>query len=233
MRQNKRRALFSWLGLLVFLLACGLPSRSSEQVAAEPQSLDALNTAIVETSAAAQTQTATVQPTATRTPTATFTPTNTHTPTPTFIFLLPTFTPNFTATPLGPISLGPLSNATSGTPEKSIYTDHPWSCRVIGRQPDDGVVYKPGTRFYVSWTLLNTGNETWTVNGVDFIFSAGYQNEDHIVQDFRVNVPRGGKVTVTATFVAPKTPGEYNSFFSLMVGSREFCGMRTIFEVRK
>jgi hypothetical protein len=232
-RQNKRRVLFSWLGLLVFLLACGLPSRSGEQAVAEPQSVDSLNTAIVQTAVAAQTQTATVLPTATRTPTATFTPTITHTPTPTFIFLLPTLTPYFTDTPLGVISLGPLGNSAGGTPQKSIYTDRPWTCLVTGKQPDDWAVFKPGREFMVSWTVLNTGTKVWTVNTIDFVYTGGYRHEGTKIQDFRTNVPRGGTGVVSATFVAPKAPGEYRSFFTLKVGNREFCGMKIMFAVEE
>lgn len=233
MRQNKRKVLFSWLGLLVFLLACGLPSRAGEQVVAEPQSVDSLNTAIVQTAVAAQTQTATVLPTATRTPTATFTPTITHTPTPTFVFLLPTLTPYFTDTPLGAISLGPLGNTAGGTPQKSIYTDRPWTCLVTGKQPDDWAVFKPGREFMVIWTVLNTGTKVWTVNTIDFVYTGGYRHDGTKIQDFRTNVPRGGTGTVSATFIAPKVPGEYRSFFTLKVGNREFCGMKIMFAVEE
>ncbi|MDP1545540.1 MAG: NBR1-Ig-like domain-containing protein [Anaerolineales bacterium] len=233
MRHTRVHSIVGWLSLLFFILACGFPARSGAPSVPEPQSFVSLDTAIVETAAAAQTQTAAILPTATLTPTVTFTATITPTPTPTFVFLLPTFTPFPTGTPPGSIALGPLSNATSGTPEKSIFTGHPWSCRITGKQPDDGTVFKPGTSFTVGWKVFNTGDKTWTVNTIDFVYTGGYRHEGTKIQDFRTNVPRGGTGTVSATFVAPKAPGEYNSFFTLKVGNREFCGMRIIFEVQK
>lgn len=90
-----------------------------------------------------------------------------------------------------------------------------------------------GKEFYVTWTVLNTGTKNWTVNTIDFIYVNGYRHEGKPIQDLWKNVPSGRTIDLRVLFKAPKAPGEYRATWTLKVGNRVFCGMRTIFEVRE
>lgn len=227
-----RKFLF-FSSLLVATLACAIPGAapSSPDSAPQPMDMGVLNTAIAQTADASWALTATNLPTSTPTPTATFTPTITPTPTPTFIV------PFRTATPLWIIteeaSVVPIGTAggSGGAQEQIKYTGKEWTCQPVGKYPPKGFVFKAGTPFVASWTIVNTGTKTWTVNGVDVVYTGGWRHEETRIQDFHANVPTGGRIKVTASFIAPKREGEYNSYFTLMVGKRRFCHLAISFGV--
>lgn len=220
------------ISLILATMACVFPSTSAPVIQQPTVDMQALETFIVQTAGAAQTQTARVIPTATYTATPSRTPTITPTPTVTFIFDFSTLTPFPTQTPIGQISTGGGSGA-GGTPEKSIYTGHPWSCRVTSTQPPRGAILQKELIFYAYWTILNTGTTTWDHNSVDLIYTGGWRHEGTKIQDLGQNIPTGGKIVVGARFTAPKNAGEYGSHFILKVGNRKFCGMEISFEVVK
>jgi hypothetical protein len=66
---------------------------------------------------------------------------------------------------------------------------------------------------------------------VDIVYKSGYRHEETKIQDMPRTVPSGGEIKVTATFITPKLPGEYQTFFHLVVGKRDFCGMIYTFTV--
>lgn len=110
-------------------------------------------------------------------------------------------------------------------------TTEEWSCSTLGASPPRDTVVKAGTRFTVTWTIFNNGTKSWTLQGVDFVYTGGFRNEEKKIQDFTKNVPSGGEVRVSATFVAPERPDVYQSFFTLQVGKRQFCGIKYVFYV--
>lgn len=189
------------------------------------QSQDGLATIIAGTAAAAQTSTARALPTATQTPIPTKTASLTPTVTPTFLFLLPSDTP-------APLVLSnPASSGDDDSESPSFITPRPWKCEGLGQTPPDWTVFKPGAKFSVYWSVKNIGTELWTINTVDFVYKAGYQNDNTKIQDFPKNASTGSSVTVRADFTAPKQQGEYKTYFVFKVGRREFCGMKLIFVV--
>jgi hypothetical protein len=222
--------------LLLATLACALPSASPQvEVPQQPVDLNALETIIVQTANAAQTQTAIANPslTATYTSTPTRIPSITPSPTVTFIYLLPTLTPIPTNTPIGFIPSG--SGGGAGTQDASKFkTPVPWSCEVIvsQTQPPKWAVIEKKSEFYAFWTIRNTGTKTWTRTTIDLVYTGGYRHEGTRIQDTKETVPPGDTLRVSAFFIAPKVAGEYRSFFTLMVGNRQFCGMKIEFVVK-
>ena len=224
----RKRIFFSTLVLIT--LACALPfSPAPSQVALPTMPAGALETIIVQTAGAAQTMTSVALPTFTPTATDTVTPSITPTPTVTFIYKLYTDTPIPSETPT--ISFTVEGGGSSGEggedagPDKSVFTGKEWTCGQVGVFPPKNTEYKVKSRFTVYWTLMNTGTKTWPLTGVDFVYSGGYRHEGTKIQDFGLTIPPGGKITVSATFVAPKRPGEFQTIFHLMVGKRDFCGV--------
>lgn len=217
--------------LLFAMLACVLPGAPQPvNIPQQPADLNSLQTIIVQTADAAQTQTASAIPTSTYTATPTRTPSATPTSTVTFVFLFPTFTLIPTQTPIGQISGG---GSGGGTPEKSIYKDQPWACRVTATEPPRWAVIPKGITFYAYWTILNTGTKTWTINTIDLVYTGGYRHEGSKIQDIKQSTSTGGTIRVGAKFTAPKAPGEYQSFFTLQVGNRPFCGMKILFVINE
>lgn len=230
--------------LLVATLACAIPGLPSPQIQPLPTfDSNAMETAIALTAAAAQTQTALKLPTGTNTPLPTRTPSLTPTFTPTFLWALPTLTPVPTFT-LPPTATEESKQANSdgddeegGGDKKNKdedprkFTGKQWSCVVVGTYPPRGTVFKPGVKFVVQWTVFNSGTSAWGYNDVDIVYKSGFRHEETKIQDMPRTVPSGGEIKVTATFIAPKFAGEYQSFFHLTVGKRDFCGMYYIFKV--
>ena len=230
--------------LLFALLACVLPGGAVPEVPPLPTFDESgLGTTIAGTAIAAQTQTAISLPTSTNTPTPTHTPSITPTSTPTFIFLLSTSTPipTYTLPPTvgtiaTPGSGGVIDDNNDGVPDKKdpkTMTGKEWTCSTLGAYPPRNTVFKPGAHFHVEWTIFNSGTKSWPYYGVDLVYQGGYRNEDTKIQDFTVSVPSGGEVKVGASFIAPKVAGQYQTFFHLMVGKRNFCGIKYTFFVEE
>ena len=223
--------------LLLVALACALPGTAAPAGVAPadaPFDPAILNTAVVETAGAAQTQTALALPTATRTATSTRIPTPTQTYTPTFIFSLATFTPLPTYTMPGSISEGALAiTGTPGPDDGFKMSDEEWHCIVAATLPPRNTEFDQGAHFDVYWTLFNNGTKAWPFYGVDLVYTGGFRHEGKKIQDFTRTVSPGQRVTVGASFIAPKLAGQYQTFFKLMVGKRLFCGIKYTFVVRE
>lgn len=239
-----RKVLFP-VWLLIFALACSIPGISAADLTPLPTfDANVPGTVIAQTAGAAQTQTALKLPTSTSTPKPTHTPSITPTFTPTFLWGLPTSTPIPTFTPLITVETPSQSEGGSsgeeneeGTKKKNKdedprkFTGKPWSCVVLGTYPPRDFIVNPQVKFVVEFTVFNAGTKKWGYNDLDFVWKSGFRNEETKIQDFPGTIPSGGEVKLYATFVAPKKAGDYQSFFHLMVGKRDFCGMYYIFKV--
>jgi hypothetical protein len=226
-----------WLILAFALQACAGVAVPAENP--QPLPPERLATILAGTVAAAQTQTAVLVPRS-PTPTVTRTPSPTPTPataTPTFFFSLTTPAPPATETSFVSIT-GPGSGA-SGTgngsgsvptlsPRKGGFTGKEWSC---GIREKTYKIVRPKEEFSLFVTFRNTGTKTWTINGVDFNYVAGYRHIGTRITDFPANVVSGSTITFEVKFKAPRNPGDYQSFWVLKVGNNEFCGVRLAFEV--
>ncbi len=237
MRLRSYQRIGASLILIIFLLACALPSLQPADEA-NPFSSDPLSTAIIETAVVAQTQTAhalppTLTPTLTREATSTIiaapptqTPFSLFSPTPEFGIPLETIDPLYAVT-AGISGLGPVD------PQDAIpYTGQPWTCLVKSVTPAGGFI-QPETEFYAYWTVINTGTKTWSSTTVDFVHKSGYRHVGIKIQDLNSAVAPGRSATFKAFFVAPKKAGEYGATYVLKVGSKAFCGMYMYFEVPK
>jgi hypothetical protein len=228
--------------LLVITLACAIPGFPVSETAPLPTfDANAPKTAIAGTAAVAQTGTALKLPTRTSTPLPTHTASITPTYTPTFLWGLPTLTPIPTNT-FPPTFTEESANVNEGSDEEGAekknkdenprkFTGKPWSCVVVGTYPPRDLIVNPQVRFVVTFTVFNSGTKPWGYNDLDFVWKSGFRHEETKIQDFPNTIPSGGEVKLTATFVAPKKAGEYQSFFHLMVGKKNFCGMYYIFKV--
>lgn len=216
--------------LILSITACALlPSTNNG-------STTSIEDMIAGTAAAAQTQTATNLPSVTPTVTLTITPTSSipsATPTATFPFGIFVEAPVDAAveTPSELFLVPEDSSDTGGVDIK--YTDEAWSCTIIGKSPPRDSTVKPGSNFYVSWRVVNTGTKAWTRNGVDFVYDGGFRHDGGPIQDLSKTVLRGGQVTLKVLIVTPNKEDTYNVIWSLKVGQTMFCHMKVSFTVKK
>jgi len=167
-------------------------------------------TVVAGTAGAAQTQTALLIPpsiTATFTPTVTRTPTLVPTSTPTFIFRLRSPVPPRVSTST------PTFGSTSGE----------LGCVLLSQRPPDGKEFNPNASFDAVWEVRNTGDASWSVDNVDFVYATGRQMHDNDRYDLPRNVPRGGSVELVVDMHAPKIKGELKTVWTLERGKKDFC----------
>ncbi|MBP6210489.1 MAG: hypothetical protein KA473_13730 [Anaerolineales bacterium] len=242
------------LSLLIalFALGCSLPFLTAAPSEPAQPAMD-LEKVIELTANAAQTQTATFLPTATNTlpptqvifPTFTLPPTqtplvlvtSTYTPTPAPLVLNPSGTlVSVTPAPLLILELGSDDTGSAGESPTSvnegavIKTPPPWGCKVLSKSP---TTVRPGTKFYASWTVQNSGTKDWPYYGIDFVYRTGYRADGRPIQDLKNSVASGGTATLSVPITAPNREDSYNVFWSLKVGNTYFCPMKLTFEVKK
>lgn len=243
MRLRYYQKISGGFALVLFMIACALPSALVPDPAptANPFAPESLGISIAKTAAAAQTQTVSAQP-------PSLTPTQTRLPTSTLIvapatqtaFSLITETSAALGIPLettdpayavtaGISGLG-ASNA-GDTGDEVAYTGKPWTCAVRSASPRGGLI-QPKAEFYAYWTVYNTGTMPWTANTIDFVYKSGYRHEGKIIQDLSSTVASGRSITLKVLFKAPKSPGIYTAIWTLKVGNNRFCGMMMYFEVQ-
>jgi hypothetical protein len=250
MNSKSIRGISIWLVTASLVFGCVLPFLGVSAPVRLPtvqssQSSEILGTNIAQTAAAAQTLTATALPslTPTLTSTSTFIPTPIFTSTPTFVFFLHTATPISSETSIATVSsIGSTSGSTSsgssggtsgGGGGNSVFTGKEWTCTVISKIPEKGAVIMMGQIFNVYWTVLNTGTKTWTNNGVDFLYSSGLRMDGRHIQDLRLSVKPGSKITLKIQLTAPKKVDTYSTIWALKVGKTSFCRMQITFNVTK
>jgi hypothetical protein len=179
---------FALLVLVSFLIsACGQKEPTLD--------IDAQKTGFAQTADVQATMTAEAQPTATNTPEPTLTPTPTETP----AGGTATQTPNATTTGTG-------GSAPIGGTDVGIWRS---------QDPPDNTKFSPGKAFTVIWTLENTGSSTWTTNYyIEFASGEQMGAEDKVFLPY--NVPPATSAQIAVDFVAPGTPGEYQSTWNLV-----------------
>ena len=217
-----------WLVFGLVILGC-----TSPVLVTPPPSTPAsesIETIIVLTAAVAQTQTALVllpTKTATITPLPTKTATITSTPTATVVFMFLTET----SLPEGIFEEDEEEEGDSNSEKPVIVRD--WDCRVLSRNPAKGAVIPAGSNFIATWTVENTGIQTWPKKGVDVVYHSGaYLHVGKAYDDIPKAVSPGGIVTLTVSMIAPKRPEVYSTRWSLRVGKKDFCAVKFVIEVK-
>jgi hypothetical protein len=98
-------------------------------------------------------------------------------------------------------------------------------CQLLSQSPADNSEFSPDTSFNVTWTLKNTGSETWTTE-YDVIYLGANVQPFHVGQDiydFASNVEPGWNYTVTVPMVAPSTSGSYGEAWGIFAGNVNVC----------
>ena len=190
----KNKFLVCAMAVIVLISACqpAVPTLNPDDVANQVATSVALTVAAQN----AQTQAAaSVVPAATNTTLPTQTEVGVASPT-----LLPTSTALPTATAIVvATSSGGGGGGTSGKPE--------YACDTIRRRPFDNTSFRPGDKFDIKWTIVNTGTRTM-VAGLDLKFNSGTQMTNRT----RVELPEmkpGAQFAVDFDAVAPAKEGTY------------------------
>jgi hypothetical protein len=189
---NRNMAL-SFVVVLALLSACG-PSEGEIQA-----TVDAAQTAAVETVHAQYTQIAELTPSPTET-------------------LMPSETPTASATP--EVSLTPTTGLAGGSSADG-------GCDVMTFVADvtisDGEQMAPGTVFTKTWRVKNDGSCTWST-AYNVIFGGGDQMGGPSTQSLTVSVAPGATADISVELTAPATAGTYTGTWALSNAAGEFFG---------
>jgi hypothetical protein len=193
MSASKKNFLLGAMAVILLLAACQpapVPTQSPNDVENEVATIVALTVAAQN----AQTQAA-VSPTPVVTNTTLPTQTDSAPATPTLVL------PAATATVLV------LPTSSSGGGGGGTTTKPQYACDTIRRRPLDNTSYRPGARFDIKWTIVNTGTKTM-VAGLDLKYNSGEQMTNRT----RVELPElkpGDQFAVDFDAVAPSKEGTY------------------------
>jgi hypothetical protein len=191
-----RRLISAMLGALLMLAACS-PAPATP-TAAGPNVDMQVATSVAATLIALQSMTAAAQPSATATAEA---------QDPTATAMLPTATPFVIPTSTRAPGGGGGGNTTPT-----------YACDVIRQRPFDNQVFRPGDKFDIKWTILNTGTATW-VEGKDLSYFSGTKLTSAGTVELPQMKPRG-QFSVVFDAKAPEKPGFYVMTWKLQGG---FC----------
>jgi hypothetical protein len=193
MSPSTKQALFSIVVLIFLFSACvpAQPTQNPNDVANQ------VATSVALTVAAQNAQTQSAQsPTPEATNTTLPTQTSEVPPSPTPI------PPTVTAVVTVPPTSVPGGGGGGGTTTKREF-----ACDIIRRRPLDNTVFRPGAKFDIKWTIVNTGTKNM-VAGLDLHYNSGPQ----MTSRTRLELPElkpGDQYAVDFDAVAPTTEGHH------------------------
>ena len=196
MSASKKNILLGAMTVVVLLSACQ-PAPAPTQDAGDVENQVATIVALTVAAQNAQTQAA-VSPTPEATNTTLPTQTEVGVPSPTLLA---------TSTALPTATVIVLPTSSSGGGGGGTTTQREYSCDTIRRRPLDNTSYRPGDKFDIKWTIVNTGTKTM-VAGLDLKFNSGTQMTNRT----RVELPElkpGAQFAVDFDAVAPNKEGTY------------------------
>ena len=193
MSASKKNILLGAMAVIVLLSACQ-PAPAPTQDASDVENQVATIVALTVAAQNAQTEAA-ISPTPEATNTTLPTQTESVPATPTL--LLPTATPTVIVLP----------TSSSGGGGGGTTTQREYSCDTIRRRPLDNTSFRPGDKFDIKWTIVNTGTKTM-VAGLDLKYNSGTQMTNRT----RVELPElkpDAQFSVDFDAVAPNKEGTY------------------------
>ena len=200
MSASKNQLLLSAMAGIILLSACQPQPAPPTQNPNEIENQVATSVALTVAAQNAQTQAA-----ASLVPQ----PTNTTLPTQTPEGVIDTPTPVATLTALPTVTA--VVATSSGGGGSGTTTQNDYSCDTIHRRPFDNTIYRPGDKFDIKWTIVNTGKKTM-VAGLDLKFNSGTQMTNRT----RVELPElkpDEQFDVDFDAVAPNKEGTYIMVF--------------------
>jgi hypothetical protein len=113
---------------------------------------------------------------------------------------MPTMTATSTSAPISGPGLAPVKSPT-------FYPDR---AELVGQEPADWTVFRPGEEFDLKWTIKNTGSRAWTTEYYYRYLSgpAGTSGSQFMVTNA---AGVGDTVLLIVDMVAPSEPGNYTS----------------------
>lgn len=211
--KQKMKTIFSTLLVSTILLAAGCTAFGSQaqtplaptedinavrtEVASTVEAQITYEAALTQASAPSETP---VPPTNTVIP-----PTNTEMPTLSFT---PTLVQIFTPTSVP-------STISSGSFPTFTPTFYPDQAQLIAKNIPNGKTFPTNAEFDIVWTVKNTGTRAWTTDYY-IKYSVGVAGSDATIYHISGPVAIGGKVDLRVDMLAPSTPGNYTTTWSLI-----------------
>ena len=196
MRASMKNILFGAMAVILLLTAC---APAPPQPTQDPSAVENEVATIVALTVAAQNAQTQAAASPTPEPTNTTLPTQTEEGVPS-----PTALATLTAIPTATVIVLPTSSTGGGG---GGTTQREYSCDTIRRRPFDNTSFRPGDKFDIKWTIVNTGTKTM-VAGLDLKYNSGTQ----MTSRTRVELPElkpDAQFAVDFDAVAPNKEGTY------------------------
>jgi hypothetical protein len=126
--------------------------------------------------------------------------------------------PTSTVSPLPTFPAGtPVASDAAPTSDPGVAAPLDPNCAkasLVGENPPDGVLVKPGQTFWKTWTLKNTGTCTWTAN-YNLVFSSGELMGGLASYPLNDDVAPGEQKDISIFLKAPDADGEATGYWKL------------------
>lgn len=99
-------------------------------------------------------------------------------------------------------------------------------CTIISLSPEYGTTLETDSKFEISFTVQNSGNETWTAADYDLAFIDGdnlLRNKDAERFDLSTDTIPGGYLSGTLKGRVPEDPGKYTMSLGIVKNYEVFC----------
>lgn len=156
---------------------------------------------------------------------------------PTATPIIPTETPAPTNTPAPTETPAPTSTATrvfipwTQTPTATVAA---YGCTVTSVSPKSSDTIKVDQDFDASWTVKNTGTQTWVSGNVDILFGSGTKMQTSgDAFDLQHDVAPNGTYTFTVDMKAPSNDGSYSTSWGIHLEDGSVCTMSLNISVSK
>jgi len=107
-----------------------------------------------------------------------------------------------------------LASFTASPPPPSAQAKY----ELVSQDPGDGAVLSPNYKFDMTWTIKNTGTETWTeLYTIQFFLGDRISGGHYTINqyNFREAVEPGDTTTLIVDMMTPSSAGEYYSWWKL------------------
>jgi hypothetical protein len=136
-------------------------------------------------------------------------------------------TSTVTDTPIPPTLTVSLTPTNTATPRPTLTPLPPQTgCQVNHQSPYYKQHFGPGADFDATWTLENTGFESWDPDTVDFRYLRGYKFQKNTdIFNFKSAVRPQNTVDIRVDMLAPRETGEFTSVWALMDNGNLLCAV--------
>ncbi len=141
---------------------------------------------------------------------------------PTATTAVATAAPTIAQPTTAPTAANTTAPVVTNTPTVIVNADY--NCKIESTSPQLGQKYPPAGDFDGHWVVSNTGNKSWDLGNVDFLYISGEKMHTGAdKQDISKTVAKGEKLDLILDMLAPRNAGTYQTTWALKTGNVTYC----------